>query len=374
VKYIDNWDIYTSHRFPLECDLTRLDLGPLSEATIKEFMNVVDFFEVTFAVKQILPRDMNVADECYRWEIKQLFDFSYRGSVASSQSIGRTICDGYQCKCQAANVWKNYQWIAVITGSLALISLLLVWNSFRGRMIMVSKLQSVNSWRDLEFTEKVKFFNVANIITIIGNLCQFFSKLYPGFLIAVSNPNLTFSVFEVLTGVGCFCAWINILDYLDHTSESFIVVNTFKRAYDVLLLYMLGLFPIYLGYSFLGMTLFWQSGYFLDLLGSMMILFAMVNGDSIDLFFSTMLPINYFFAQIYFYSFVVLFICVVQNIFISIINNAFESFKTRPVKEVGDTSDDEEEKLEESGSGEAQSLILKKPNRRNTKNVLDRGF
>jgi len=230
----------------------------------------------------------------------------------------------------------------------------------------------VNSWRDLKFTEKIKFFNVANIITIIGNLCQFFSMLHSGFLIAVSNPDLTFSVFEVLTGLGCFCAWINILDFLDHTSESFIVVNTFKRAYDVLLLYMLGLFPIYLGYSHLGMTLFWQSGYFLDLLGSMMILFAMLNGDSIDMFFTTMLPINCFFAQLYFYSFVVLFICVVQNIFISIINNAFESFKTRPVKEVGDASDDEEEnKLEESGSGEASSLILRKPGRRNTKNMLD---
>ena len=271
-----------------------------------------------------------------------------------------------------ANVWKNYQWIAIILGVLALISLLLVWNSFRSRMEMVSKLKSANSWRDLEFSEKVKFFNVANIITIIGNLCQFFSTSYPGFLIVISNPNLTFSVFEVLTGLGCFCAWINILDYLDHTSESFIVVNTFKRAYDVLLLYMLGLFPIFLGYSHLGMTLFWQSGYFLDLLGSMMILFAMVNGDSIDMFFSTMLPINYFFAQLYFYSFVVLFICVVQNIFISIINNAFDSFKTRPVKDAGDASDQEEENLEDSEGAEVSSLILNKPVRRNTKNVLDR--
>lgn len=188
---------------------------------------------------------------------------------------------------------------------------------------------------------------------------------------AVSSHDLTFNVFEVLTGVGCFCAWINILSFLDQTSESFIVVNTFKRSYNVLLLYMLGLFPIYLGYSHLGMTLFWQSGYFLDLLGSMMILFAMLNGDSIDFFFSTMLPINYIFAQIYFYSFVVLFICVVQNIFISIINNAFESFKTRPVKATGDVSDEEEEKHEEPSES---SLILRRPGRRNTRNMLDSTF
>ena len=251
---------------------------------------------------------MPVANECYHWSISQYFDFSYRGSVESSQGITRRICDGYQCNSHAANVWKNYQWISITLGAVAGISLLIVWNSFRERMQLVSKLKSVNSWRDLEFSEKAKFFNFSNIITIVGNLCQIFSTVQTGFLIAVSDPDLTFLVFEVLSGFGCFCAWINIVVFLDHTSESFIVVNTFRRAYDVLLLYMLGLFPIYLAYAHLGMTLFWQSGYFLDLLGSMMILFAMLNGDSIYFFFSTCLPINYFFAQLFFYSFVVLFI------------------------------------------------------------------
>lgn len=64
----------------------------------------------------------------------------------------------------------------MILGFLSLVSLLLVWNSFRGRMEMISKLKSVNSWHDLNFTEKAKFFNLSNIITIIGNLCQFFSS------------------------------------------------------------------------------------------------------------------------------------------------------------------------------------------------------
>ena len=95
VRYINEPN---ENRFPRDFDLTRLDLGPLSRSRIKEFMNIVDYFEISFSVKQRLSRDMPVADECYQWTINQMFDFSYRGSVDSYQDIKRTICDGYQCE------------------------------------------------------------------------------------------------------------------------------------------------------------------------------------------------------------------------------------------------------------------------------------
>ena len=63
---------------------------------------------------------------------------------------------------------------------------------------------------------------------------------------------------------------------------------------------------------------------------------------------------------------------MVQNIFISIINNAFESLKTRPVGGIDDDSDKEEEPNEEEKSAEAPSLVLRRATRRNTKQELGR--
>jgi hypothetical protein len=70
--------------------------------------------------------------------------------------------------------------------------------------------------------------------------------------------------------------------------------------------------------------------------------FALVNGDSVYQFTSQLVLENQFLGQLYVYSFIVFFICCVQNIFIAIIQEGFRSLSENPPKR-GDESDEDSE-------------------------------
>lgn len=217
-----------------------------------------------------------------------------------------------------------------------MISLLYLFRAFQARMDLTSRLRSLGSWQELAFSEKMKFFSTSIVVTMLGNYTQVLCTSHSASIIAIANHEVGFGVYEVVVGIGCFCAWATIVMYFDHTSEAYLLVNTLKRSARSLLWYLLGLLPIMLAYALLGMCWFWPTGYFLDIMDTLALLMCMMYGDSVAMATELSLTVNVFFAQLFWYSYMVLFLCVVQNIFISYIRIAFQSFKTHPVSLVDD--------------------------------------
>ena len=198
--------------------------------------------------------------------------------------------------------------------------------------------QSVGQmWSHLTIADRLKFVSVWTVGSFVSNILVIIACI-TFFLVS----KVSMDVYYRSVGFGCFFAWINVLKYLEWSPNSYAVINTLKRSFSTLWRYVLGIFPIFMGFVFLAMTLFWKSGSYNDTTQSMMTSFALLNGDTVYGFFSTNVAVNFLGGYLYMFVFLVLFICAIHNIFISIIGEGFDSLKSNPIRR-GD-------ELEEPGS------------------------
>lgn len=97
-----------------------------------------------------------------------------------------------------------------------------------------------------------------------------------------------------------------------------------------------------MAYVFFAICAFWETGIYPDTYMGMIAAYAVVNGDSVYAFGFAEYSQNSFFGQIFYFSFVVFFICFVQNVFIAIIQEGYGSLKKNPPKDWDKSSDEED--------------------------------
>merc|ERR1711907_55717 len=123
---------------------------------------------------------------------------------------------------------------------------------------------------------------------------------------------------------GCSLLWVNLVRYLQYNRNYYMVILTIRYAAPRVLRFLVGVLPIMMGYAFFGMTYFGsESDRFSTFGASMVTLFAVLNGDVIRETFLNLFPVYPVISQIYLYSFICLFIYVVLNVFIAIVEEAF---------------------------------------------------
>jgi hypothetical protein len=178
---------------------------------------------------------------------------------------------------------------------------------------------------DTELNEgNKKLFNMWSVICLIGNVVQIF-----GSALSLFDTSNIMSSTEVLVGFGCMLAYINVGRYLEYNRDYSTIFATIKRAMPNVLRYLFGVMPIFFGFIFFGLCLFWRSERFVDTSSTMMTLFAMLNGDSVFDIFHDLSGVSFFLGQLYCYIFCIIFIVVVMNVFISIIEEAYVSTKMK---------------------------------------------
>lgn len=225
----------------------------------------------------------------------------------------------------------GYIWINLTVLLLALASLILTWKYISERLLIIAQLKGVDEnqdvWAKLKFRDKMRFFNLWIIITIVGNLCQII-----GVVTAFIDSDMLNTRHQIIVGFGCWCAWVNIVRYLENSNESYALVHALQRSLGNLLWYFIGIVPIYMGFVFLGMSIFWNSGYFQNTVASMATTYAFLNGDTVYNIFTALQQENYFFGLLYSFFFILFFICCVQNLTIAMIQEGYQSLKENPVK------------------------------------------
>jgi hypothetical protein len=137
----------------------------------------------------------------------------------------------------------------------------------------------------------------------MGNIIQIFGSC----LSLIDTGNIMTST-EVLVGFGCMLAYVNIGRYLEYNKDYSTIYATIKRSLPNVLRYLLGVMPIFFGFIFFGLCLFWKSERFVNTSSTMMTLFAMLNGDSVFDIFNDLTSVNFFIGQLYCYFFCIMFI------------------------------------------------------------------
>ena len=128
-----------------------------------------------------------------------------------------------------------------------------------------------------------------------------------------------------LLGMSSLMAWISVLRYLRHFSTYYVLVRTLNLAIPQVGRFCAGVAPIVFGYALLGTSLFWQSSNFQDVSSSVLTLFSVLNGDMIHDAFVDLRSFAPLGGPLYLASFIFLFMYVVLNVFLSIVEESFSA-------------------------------------------------
>lgn len=141
-------------------------------------------------------------------------------------------------------------------------------------------------WDDLSFYVKIKLFSYWSIVFLIANLIQLFG--------ALSNIITVFNILdmgetsitsnggvETLIGLGCMSAWIGLIRYMETSKNYSLLANTIGKAMPTVLKTLISALPLFLGYAFLGLAMFWRSNRFSSTSGCLMTLYSLMQGDMV---------------------------------------------------------------------------------------------
>ena len=163
-----------------------------------------------------------------------------------------------------------------------------------------------------------------SVLGLIGNLLQII-----GAGLALSQSSDVTTNLTILIGSGCLLACINVGKYIEYHQDYAIVYETLKRSFPVVIRFLIGTFPIFLGFLFFSVSIFWQSDRFSSTTRASYSLFAIIQGDAVYSSLKDLSGIRFFLGQIFLYLFCIIFIIIVWNVFVSIIEEAYVVTKLR---------------------------------------------
>ncbi|KAJ4462222.1 hypothetical protein PAPYR_1411 [Paratrimastix pyriformis] len=306
-------------------------------------------------------------DSTVRWGWAVQFDFDFVGGAAIHMTMNTDV---RAITLSTANrVSLLLEMIVVGLASLSvLLTLASVWRSCH----LVSTLRSAAHWNMLPLRSKLRLFNGWLLITLSAD-----GSLIVGSLVEVS---------EILAGrfpsawagsvqaIGIALEVLGLVRYLEYNPPSYLLIATLRKAMPVVMRYIMGVMPLFFGYSLLGIELFGQcSARFASLGASCETLFSLVNSDELgscarDLH-SCDVP---FLSSFFLYSFVAVFAWVILTMFVTILQEsrtlALQKLEERPaqayVEEFFDFSllphlpaDEDDELLNGDIDGEAHSAL-----------------
>ncbi|OQR69904.1 mucolipin-like [Tropilaelaps mercedesae] len=142
---------------------------------------------------------------------------------------------------------------------------------------------------------------------------------------------------SVLLGTGLLLVWSGVLRYLGYFRTYNVLMLTLKKSAPNLMKFVICALILFMGYSICGWIVLGPHHMkFNTLSTSLECLYAITNGDDIFATFALasdeyaghrIPPMIWWFARVYLYSFVILFICVVINLIYAVIVDAFDTIK-----------------------------------------------
>ena len=328
-----NWS-----RIPLynEYNVTINDFGPFnniySENEIKKYLNIIKTMEMKYNLKIYLTKHYKEYKECFLWNIKQIYDFSKNAHFEV-----RLFIDNKQCKRKTtlSNIQTmviSHLWVHFIVIILASISVLLCLIDFyevihlrkyRKLILKSQKSKVLKNPKLLKASETIsKALNKWDIFIILSNLFQIIGSTVS----FMPQKNMNGSM-DTYVGFGVLLCYISLGKYLDYTPKYSLFYRTFVKSMSDFIPSFIAILPVFIGFTFLGLCLFWSSERFTSASDVMKGLFAIFLGDSIYDIMNDITDRSYFFGQIYGYLYTVLFIIVVMNVLVAIIQEGFMKAK-----------------------------------------------
>eukprot|EP00300_Choanocystis_sp_HF-7_P005485 c14107_g1_i1.p1 GENE.c14107_g1_i1~~c14107_g1_i1.p1 ORF type:complete len:487 (-),score=105.43 c14107_g1_i1:829-2244(-) len=231
----------------------------------RAFFDSLVRMELNFQLKNVAV--FNSFNLCYVWSIKSVYDFSKRGGriIASWDATKRVCGDGhtywYMTPMQSQVLVASSIFVfGCISTILTFKSIHRAFSLYSGtkRRLFVNLGSEASYWSTLTLKEKFellgRFFDVWNIISILGNACNVSSAVL-GIMTDLGTAADT-SVHRFLTGMGCMLMWINLIRYLEYNDKYYALILTLKNGTPGVIRFTVGAAPMYIGYALFGVIFF----------------------------------------------------------------------------------------------------------------------
>ena len=300
-------------------NMTKDDLWIFNEtnprSNIKKELIRMKSFLINYRVRTYEPYNFGDYFECFDWRIEQIFSFEKRYHFSVSLNIINSNCEDYS---DSNRFIKGSYWVPSLIVFFALINFILTLRSisinykyyinFKYRysksFIEIEREnkppKKKTKWEMLRPKDKRNIMSKLNYVQAFGCLIQ----LFGGILTLYEGKDV-----------------IIITKYT--------VGLALLKSIPNLILYFVGSLPIFISFVVFAVANFPYSERFYNFTRVILSLFGMMNGDSILDIIQDITQNSYFLGQLYIYSFNILFICVVINIFVSIIEEAFVNSKIK---------------------------------------------
>lgn len=325
-------------------NMTKKDLWIFNESysksEIKQKLLRIKSFLINYKVRTFEPYNFGDYYECFVWNIEQLFSFEKRYHFAVSLNIYYSSCTDYS---NDGNVFiKGSYWIPSLIVLFSLIDFILTIRSiainyqyymnFKYRYSKsVIEIKRENKppkkktkWELLRAKDKNNIISKANYLQATGCLVQLF-----GGILTLYEGKDVIIITKYIVGIGAALSYLMLAKYLKFYYQFQTIFNTITKSIPNLIYYFIGTLPIFISFIIFAVANFPYSERFYNFTRVILALFGMMNGDSILDIINDITQNSYFLGQIYIYSFNILFICVVINIFVSIIEEAFVNSKLK---------------------------------------------
>lgn len=146
----------------------------------------------------------------------------------------------------------------------------------------------------------MKMIDSWTIIIILSNLLHIFGILFE----VIPDAVVFFSYIELTMGLGTFLIWISLLKYFQYSQDYYILPATMMGAGQTIIVALVSVFPIIVGVAFFCMTEFGMVWRFNTLDKSIIMLWAIMNGDELQNIFLYTKVVNFLTALIFCYCWV----------------------------------------------------------------------
>jgi len=168
------------------------------------------------------------------------------------------------------------------------------------------------------------FFNYWSPVILIGNVLMII-----GTILLFASEYIRLYYAELLIAVGSFMHWISLTSFVEHAQRFSFISRTMSYSFFEFLKNIVATAPIFLGFSFLALCLFWQSNRFREVGISAFTLFGLMNGDEISNVFEDVTSFSFIMGIIFFLLFTFFSISVIANLFLIIIGDSYMIIKER---------------------------------------------
>lgn len=181
--------------------------------------------------------------------------------------------------------------------------------------------------------QKLLFFDSWQIFILMGNFFQIYGSSLSLLSFVQDRVVSTDYLENLFLGVGCFMAWVSIIHYIKQYGKLGIFVHLIQVGFPRILIESITFVPVAFAFITIGMTFFGWSVRFSSVKMSVVTLYTMLLGDSIQnvIYDLKNNGLSTFLAIIYVISFCWTFMLAVHNLWISIIVVITTRARTAPL-------------------------------------------